>query len=47
MVSVLWWKSVAAEVLVFFLLGPALVTWLTRRRGRWSSPPWPTWCAGR
>jgi PPP family 3-phenylpropionic acid transporter len=29
MVSVLWSESVAAEVLVFFLLGPALVTWLT------------------
>jgi LmbE family N-acetylglucosaminyl deacetylase len=28
-VSVLWSESVAAEVLVFFLLGPALVTWLT------------------
>ena len=27
--SVLWSESVAAEVLVFFLLGPALVTWLT------------------
>jgi PPP family 3-phenylpropionic acid transporter len=29
MVSVLWSASVAVEVLVFFLLGPALVTWLT------------------
>jgi PPP family 3-phenylpropionic acid transporter len=29
MASVLWSESVAAEVLVFFLLGPALVTWLT------------------
>jgi PPP family 3-phenylpropionic acid transporter len=28
-VSVLWSESVAAEVLVFFLIGPALVTWLT------------------
>src|SRR4030095_12395430 len=28
MVSVLWSESVAAEVLVFFLLGPALVAWL-------------------
>ena len=28
-VSVLWSESVAAEVLVFFVLGPALVTWLT------------------
>jgi PPP family 3-phenylpropionic acid transporter len=27
--SVLWSESVAAEVLVFFVLGPALVTWLT------------------
>jgi MFS transporter, PPP family, 3-phenylpropionic acid transporter len=27
--SVLWSESVAAEVLVFFLVGPALVTWLT------------------
>jgi PPP family 3-phenylpropionic acid transporter len=27
--SVLWSESVAAEVLVFFLIGPALVTWLT------------------
>jgi PPP family 3-phenylpropionic acid transporter len=27
--SVLWSASVAAEVLVFFLIGPALVTWLT------------------
>ena len=25
----LWSESVAAEVLVFFLIGPALVTWLT------------------
>jgi PPP family 3-phenylpropionic acid transporter len=29
LVSVLWSESVAAEVLVFFLIGPALVTWLT------------------
>src|SRR5262249_34687382 len=29
MASVLWSESVAAEVLVFFLIGPALVTWLT------------------
>jgi PPP family 3-phenylpropionic acid transporter len=29
LVSVLWSEAVAAEVLVFFLLGPALVTWLT------------------
>ena len=29
MVSVLWSESVAAEVLVFFVLGPALVTGLT------------------
>jgi PPP family 3-phenylpropionic acid transporter len=28
-VSVLWSAAVAAEVLVFFVLGPALVTWLT------------------
>jgi PPP family 3-phenylpropionic acid transporter len=28
-VSVLWSEAVAAEVLVFFLIGPALVTWLT------------------
>jgi PPP family 3-phenylpropionic acid transporter len=28
-VSVLWSESVAAEVLVFFLIGPAIVTWLT------------------
>jgi PPP family 3-phenylpropionic acid transporter len=28
-VSVLWAEAVAAEVLVFFLIGPALVTWLT------------------
>ena len=28
-VSVLWSESVAAEVLVFFLIGPAVVTWLT------------------
>jgi PPP family 3-phenylpropionic acid transporter len=28
-VSVLWSEAVAAEVLVFFVLGPALVTWLT------------------
>jgi MFS transporter, PPP family, 3-phenylpropionic acid transporter len=28
-VSVLWSESVAAEVLVFFLIGPRLVTWLT------------------
>jgi MFS transporter, PPP family, 3-phenylpropionic acid transporter len=28
-VSVLWSESVAAEVLVFFVLGPALMTWLT------------------
>jgi MFS transporter, PPP family, 3-phenylpropionic acid transporter len=28
-VSVLWSESVAAEVLVFFLIGPTLVTWLT------------------
>src|ERR671924_221368 len=28
-VSVLWSESVAAEVLVFFIIGPALVTWLT------------------
>jgi PPP family 3-phenylpropionic acid transporter len=27
--SMLWSESVAAEVLVFFLIGPALVTWLT------------------
>ena len=27
--SVLWSESVAAEVLVFFVIGPALVTWLT------------------
>jgi MFS transporter, PPP family, 3-phenylpropionic acid transporter len=27
--SVLWSESVAAEVLVFFIIGPALVTWLT------------------
>jgi PPP family 3-phenylpropionic acid transporter len=27
--SVLWSESVAAEVLVFFLIGPAVVTWLT------------------
>jgi MFS transporter, PPP family, 3-phenylpropionic acid transporter len=27
--SVLWSESVAAEVLVFFLIGPVLVTWLT------------------
>jgi PPP family 3-phenylpropionic acid transporter len=26
--SVLWSESAAAEVLVFFLIGPALVTWL-------------------
>ena len=29
MASVLWSEAVAAEVLVFFLIGPALVTWLT------------------
>jgi len=29
MASVLWSESVAAEVCVFFLIGPALVTWLT------------------
>jgi MFS transporter, PPP family, 3-phenylpropionic acid transporter len=29
MASVLWSESVAAEVLVFFLIGPALVMWLT------------------
>jgi MFS transporter, PPP family, 3-phenylpropionic acid transporter len=29
MASVLWSESVAAEVLVFFLIGPVLVTWLT------------------
>ena len=28
-VSVLWSESVAAEELVFFLIGPAIVTWLT------------------
>jgi PPP family 3-phenylpropionic acid transporter len=28
-VSVLWSESVAAEVLVFFIIGPTLVTWLT------------------
>jgi PPP family 3-phenylpropionic acid transporter len=28
-VSVLWSEAVAAEVLVFFLIGPTLVTWLT------------------
>jgi MFS transporter, PPP family, 3-phenylpropionic acid transporter len=28
-VSVLWSESVAAEVLVFFVIGPAVVTWLT------------------
>ena len=28
-VSVLWSESVAAEVLVFFIIGPAVVTWLT------------------
>jgi len=28
-VSVLWSESVLAEVLVFFVIGPALVTWLT------------------
>ncbi len=27
--SLLWSQSVAAEVLVFFVIGPALVTWLT------------------
>jgi PPP family 3-phenylpropionic acid transporter len=27
--SLLWSESVAAEVLVFFIIGPALVTWLT------------------
>jgi PPP family 3-phenylpropionic acid transporter len=27
--SVLWSEAVATEVLVFFLIGPALVTWLT------------------
>jgi PPP family 3-phenylpropionic acid transporter len=27
--SVLWSESVAAEVLVFFVIGPAVVTWLT------------------
>jgi PPP family 3-phenylpropionic acid transporter len=27
--SVLWSESVAAEVLVFFIIGPTLVTWLT------------------
>ena len=27
--SLLWSESVAAEVLVFFVIGPALVTWLT------------------
>jgi len=27
--SVLWSESVAAEVLVFFIIGPAIVTWLT------------------
>jgi MFS transporter, PPP family, 3-phenylpropionic acid transporter len=27
--SVLWSESVAAEVLVFFVIGPAMVTWLT------------------
>ena len=37
-VSVLWSEAVAAEVLVFFLIGPALVTWLTWP-GPWSSPP--------
>ena len=46
MVSVLWSESVAAEVLVFLLLGPALVTWLTPA-GHWPSPAWPAWCAGR
>jgi PPP family 3-phenylpropionic acid transporter len=29
LVSLLWSESVAAEVLVFFIVGPALVTWLT------------------
>jgi MFS transporter, PPP family, 3-phenylpropionic acid transporter len=28
-VSVLWSESVAAEVFVFFMIGPTLVTWLT------------------
>jgi MFS transporter, PPP family, 3-phenylpropionic acid transporter len=28
-VSVLWSESVAAEVLVFFIIGPKMVTWLT------------------
>jgi PPP family 3-phenylpropionic acid transporter len=28
-VSVLWSESVAAEVLVFFIIGPTIVTWLT------------------
>jgi MFS transporter, PPP family, 3-phenylpropionic acid transporter len=28
-VSVLWSESVAAEVLVFFIIGPKIVTWLT------------------
>jgi PPP family 3-phenylpropionic acid transporter len=28
-VSVLWSEAVAAEVLVFFMIGPTLVTWLT------------------
>ena len=46
MASVLWSESVAAEVLVFFVVGPALVTWLTPA-GALPSPPWPAWCAGR
>ena len=29
MASVLWSESVAAEVLVFFIIGPTIVTWLT------------------
>jgi MFS transporter, PPP family, 3-phenylpropionic acid transporter len=28
-VSMLWSESVAAEVVVFFIIGPTLVTWLT------------------
>jgi PPP family 3-phenylpropionic acid transporter len=44
--SVLWSESVAAEVLVFFVFGPALVRRLTPA-GAAPSRPWRVRCAGR
>ena len=44
--SLLWSESVAAEVLVFFLIGPALVTRLTPA-GAPPSRQWPACCVGR